>query len=370
MENINHEELQQAFLEIQMPRPPYVLDKMVVNARFTEEQKYAQCVLEMSIAYDNLRIARCNAELKKLELEEMDDKTPKGKLEKEKLSIELEQLDRARLGAYREFNYLYEMWQKFPKKYTRVELDNAQPLEYMERLKTQALQDMQATGVVSVGNLEGLRQIWLEVNMALGNKTVEQRYLEEGKLRVLLVVPTENMAIEWLPVLQWLDMPTNVELKVFNAWGKAVADNYNEAIEMAIREDCDYLLTIEDDQVLEKDTIIRLMDFALENKDACVGAWYPKRQKTRQGVHIIVKWGHRQFLNDDWGIHEVKTLAMGCSLYPVFILKKLDAPWCVTTNNITQDSYLTQKIRESGHKCLVNTAIKIGHKDRDGSIYY
>ena len=32
--------------------------------------------------------------------------------------------------------------------------------------------------------------------MALGNKTVEQRYLEEGKLRVLLVVPTENMAIE------------------------------------------------------------------------------------------------------------------------------------------------------------------------------
>jgi hypothetical protein len=46
------------------------------------------------------------------------------------------------------------------------------------------------------------------------------------------------------------------------------------------------VVTIEDDQVLLEDSLIMLFDFALDNPDACVGAWYPKRQKVRQGVHI------------------------------------------------------------------------------------
>ena len=42
------DEMLQAFEEIQMPRTPFALEKLVVGARFTQEQQYAQCVLELS----------------------------------------------------------------------------------------------------------------------------------------------------------------------------------------------------------------------------------------------------------------------------------------------------------------------------------
>jgi hypothetical protein len=137
-------EMLQAFDEIQMPRSPFVLEQLIVKTKFTDEQKYAQCVLEMSIAYDNLRLAQIDMSLKQLEIDELDDKVEKQRLEKLKKQIELEQTQRAVLGAEREFAYLFNLRRKFEKHYTREELNNAQPLEYKMRLEAQAIQDMQS----------------------------------------------------------------------------------------------------------------------------------------------------------------------------------------------------------------------------------
>jgi len=139
-----HKELMEAFDEIQMPRTPFVLENLIVNTKFTDEQKYAQCVLEMSIAYDNLRLAQIDMSIKQIEIDELDDKVEKQRLEKLKKQIELEQTQRAVLGAEREFTYLFNLWTKFKKRYTREELNDAQPIEYKMRLETQALQDMQS----------------------------------------------------------------------------------------------------------------------------------------------------------------------------------------------------------------------------------
>lgn len=54
------QELEGAFLEIQQPRTGYVLNKFVVGQHDTDEQRYAQCVLEMQIKYDNIRRAKLN----------------------------------------------------------------------------------------------------------------------------------------------------------------------------------------------------------------------------------------------------------------------------------------------------------------------
>jgi hypothetical protein len=59
---------------------------------------------------------------------------------------------------------LYGIWQRFPKKYTRTDIDNASPLEYKIRIENQALQDIQERGTVSVGNLEALRQIGYDLH--------------------------------------------------------------------------------------------------------------------------------------------------------------------------------------------------------------
>lgn len=154
-ENYDLTDLVKAFDEIQMSRSPYALEQLVVNSKFTEEYKYNQCVLELSVAYDNLRTVKCESELKEIEISEIDDSTRKGELEKEIKIVELERLNR----AMREFKTLYELWTKFPKKYTRQDLDDASPLEYKMKLDTQAQQDIASMGRISTSNQEGLRQV-------------------------------------------------------------------------------------------------------------------------------------------------------------------------------------------------------------------
>lgn len=165
-------ELESAFEQVQMPRTPYALRELVVNTKFTEPFKYQQCVIELERAYDNLRIAKINAEIMELKISETDDTTEIGKLKKQKRLIELEQLNRARLGALREFTTLYDMFNNF-KKYTREEIDNVAELEFRIKLETQARQDIEATGRIMQGNQEGLRQIGV-TEIMIENKQVNE----------------------------------------------------------------------------------------------------------------------------------------------------------------------------------------------------
>ena len=371
-----HKELMQAFDEIQMPRTPYVLEELIVNTKFTDEQRYAQCVLEMSIAYDNLRLAQIDMSLKQLQIDELNDSVEKQRLKKLKKQIELEQTQRAVLGAEREFTYLFNLWRKFKKQYTREELNEAQPLEYKMRLETQALLDMKSKQLwISAWNLEWLRQINIkpeQIWLPQQQDDIEKKYLEEWKLKALIIIPSEHRltAVQLDELLSHVEMPSNVNYRIENIHDSPVADNYNAWFLKAIEEWVTHVVTLEDDQVLYPDSLIKLFDFALDNPDCCVGAWYPKRQKScRQGVHIKLSWWHRRFLDDDWWVHEVKTLAMWLSIYPIDIIKQLDYPYCKATNALSQDSYLSQKILDKWYKLLVDTNIKIWHKDRDGTIY-
>ena len=368
-------ELQQAFLDIQQARPNYVLENMVVNSRFTDPQRYAQCVLEMSIAYDNLRIAECNVKLKELEIKELDTDNEKDKLNKQIKEVELEQTNRARLWAMREFSYLYSLWIKFPKQYTREDLDNAQEEEYRIRLETQARQDLVANGRISVSNQEWLRQIgkivyptWIDVA-----RDVENRYLEWWKQRMMIAVPTEFKAIKinekweeeaFLPCIEWLEYPTWVEIKTFNCFWRKVADAYNEIIRVAIEDKCDYICTIEDDTFPQPDAIVKLLELLRNNKKSCVWAYYVKKEVSKQWVHIVIKDWVRWQMIADWTVQEAYTMAMWCSIYPIEAFMQISYPWCITTAHLSQDSFLSQLLREHWYKLLVDTNIKCKHIDR------
>jgi len=363
---LKREEMLKAFDEIQMARSPYVLEKMVVGSKFTEEQRYAQCVLELSITYDNLRMAQCNLEIKEIEMNEIDTSTRKGELEREIKEVEREQLRRAMLGALREFECLYEMWEKFPTRYTREDLNNAQPLEYKKRLQIQAQHDMNAGGRISVANQEGLRQVGMSPYPSLDVvRDVEERYLAGGKSRILLAVATQHKAEEGLPCIEGLEMPNGSEIKIYNSWGRPVDDNYNHIVKTALEDRADYIITVEDDTFPPPDALVRLMEVMRKNPKAAVGAYYPKKEKSRQGVHIIVKNGKRQFMKDNGKVQKAYTMAMGCSIYPIELFMKIPYPWFKTTANLSQDSFFSQLVREAGYKLLVDTSVKCKHVDRE-----
>jgi len=322
-------------------------------------------VLELSVAYDNLRLVNLHLEQKQIEIDEIQTPGRKGEIEREIKKIEMEQTQRAVVGAMREFDSLYELWTKFPKKYTREELNAAQKIEYTTRLEIQAQQDINATGRIGQGNQEGLRQIGKMVYPSLDiARDVEKRFLEQGKSRILLAVATELKAEQGLPCIENLNIPNGSEIKIYNCFGRSIDDAYTNIVETGINDKVDYIITVEDDTFPDVDALVKLMDLIRKNPKSAVGAWYPKKEKSLQGVPIIIKDGKRQPLEVDGKIHEVYTLPMGCSIYPIEIFMEIPFPWFKTTPNLSQDSFFSQLAREHGWKLLVDTSIRCKHIDR------
>jgi hypothetical protein len=183
-------------------------------------------------------------------------------------------------------------------------------------------------------------------------------------------VATEHKAVNGLPCLEGVEIPSGVQYKIYNAWGKPVAENYNDMIQTALDDKADYLVTIEDDQVLQPDSLVRLYNkFKELPEKSCLGAWYPKKEESRQGVHIELD-GERKPMPDSGGLRKAYTLAMGLTIYPVKAFAEIPHPWCVTTANLTQDSFLSQLLREREWELWVDTDLKIGHQCRlTGKIY-
>jgi hypothetical protein len=367
-----HNDLIAAFDEIQMPRTEYELRKFVIESQDTPAKAYAHCVLELSNKYDNLRLANIDVQIKEHEIAELEAKKDKiSKLEAQKKRIELEQTNRARVGALREFEALYRIWNEFPHKYTRAEIDADQPEYWDKRIARQANNDMISSGRVSASNVDALRMIGKASVPALDVvRDVERRYLENGNVKVLLVVATQEQAVDGLPCLDGLELPNNYQFKILNVHGRTIDDAYDYAVQEAIKDDADFMVTVEDDTFPQADAIVRLMQYAVNDPMGVYGAWYPKRTKTRQGTSIVLKNGKREFLDDDGQMHEVYTIPMGCTVYPMSLFYKVPRPWFVTTNVMTQDSFLSQLAREAGYKLYVDTAIKCKHIDRETKEIY
>lgn len=157
-----------AFASIQMPRSSFALKHFVIQQQDTIEKQYEQCVLELQNAYDAVRIGMLRRELKINEINNMGLEGTEG-IKRNIAKIELEQLERALLGAIRELSYLYDLWKQFKKHYTYEEIQDAQKEYWEKRLVRQASQDILALGRISQGNLDALRQAGLypELNQNL-----------------------------------------------------------------------------------------------------------------------------------------------------------------------------------------------------------
>ncbi len=369
-------EMEESFLAIQMPRSAYTIEKFVVGQHDTVEMQFCQCVLELQIKYDNLRRAKLGRRRIEIQIKELEDKgTEIDLIDADLKRIDQEQQDFAVLGALREFEALYKIYQSFPKKYTRKEIDDAQENYWKLRLDRQAQQDLQATGRIGVGNSEALRQINLTGTPKLDHiREVEKKYLEVGDVKVLIVVPTREKA-ESLPVLEKLAIPSGVQIKYLNVFGRSTADAYNDAIQTALNDGADFLLTVEDDTFPPDDGFFKLLQRYREIGDPKVvlGGYYVKKQENREGVHIQIVGGKRQALtlsNKDVGVYEVYTIAQGFTLFPMECFLQTEYPWTVTTAHLTQDSFLSQKLRDKGFKLMVDGDVRCRHLDVASGKYY
>lgn len=369
-----------ALVAIQQPRTAYVLRHFVVNQHDTLGQRWAQCVLEMQQKVAALATAQIDREIAEIQIARLKKRgTPIALLKAKKKQIELKQLEWAEIGAARELADLKAIYDEFGRMWTREELEQEQAEYWTLRLNRQAMQDVNANGRIGVGNQDALRMAGMPApGMPDYIEAVQRRFLETGKLRILVTVPTliprEQIKSSGLRCLEGWQLPATIEQQVYVVEGKSIADAYTDAALKAMADGADFLLTVEDDHVIPQGAFERLWRvYQQHGPRAIVGAWYPQKRQPRAGAAIVVQDGRRDYLLDtggDGGACEVLTVPQGFTLIPVSIFRELPRPWFATTGNLTQDSFFSQLAREAGYKLLVDTGCRIKHVCREtGRVY-
>ena len=165
-----------AMAEIQQSRSNFQIEKFVVNQHDTEEMRYMQTIIELQQLYYTIKTV--SLEMKKTEIEinrlrETNDEIDE--LDAQIKELGLEQTRLVGIGAFRELDQLLSIYDSFEKKYTRAEIEAAQPEYWNKRLSRQATLEAIGGTQAQAAHLDSLRQIGaLEMASEGGIRAVTQ----------------------------------------------------------------------------------------------------------------------------------------------------------------------------------------------------
>jgi hypothetical protein len=153
------DEIDKAIAEVQQPRSRFQLEAFVLGQHATPEMKYYQTVLELQDAiykYKMAQIAIQKSELKIARLRSTGDALDE--LKAQELELGLDQTQVTMLGAEREIKHLIEIFDTFQHKYTRAEIEQAQPSYWQARLTNNAKAMLMGGSSVNPAHIEAMEQ--------------------------------------------------------------------------------------------------------------------------------------------------------------------------------------------------------------------
>ena len=153
------EKIEKAIAEVQQPRSRFQLEAFVLGQHATPEMKYYQTVLELQDAiykYKMAQIAVQKSELKIARLRSTGDALDE--LKAQELELGLSQTEVTMLGAEREMKHLIEIFDSFQHKYTRAEIEQAQPDYWQARLTNNARAMLMGGTSVNPAHIEAMEQ--------------------------------------------------------------------------------------------------------------------------------------------------------------------------------------------------------------------
>jgi len=156
---MSFEDLENAIIEIQQSRSNFQLERFVLGQHPTPEMQYYQLILEiqdLSFKHKNALIEVDIFEKKIAKLEASNDEIKLLKARQKKLG--LEQLKLAILGTERELSHLLAIWDTFEHKYSREEIEAAQPEYWKARLSANANAMIMGGAGVNPAHLEAMDQ--------------------------------------------------------------------------------------------------------------------------------------------------------------------------------------------------------------------
>ena len=200
------------------------------------------------------------------------------------------------------------------------------------------------------------------------------------KQRIIVLVPAANTIAAKVYLSHCsLIFPPNQPVYRMLCLGMEVGDAYSQAIEGILAHpdlsQWEYVLTLEHDNTPPQDGVIKL----IESMDAhpelsCIGGLY--WTKGEGGVPQI--WGDpkdpvlnfRPQVPQPDCVQECCGTGMGFNLWRLSMFKdaKLRKPWFKTLASAegvgTQDLFFWGDARKHGHRCAIDTRVRVGHYDQ------
>jgi hypothetical protein len=153
------EEINKAIAEIQQPRSRFQLERFVLGQHATPEMQYYQTILElqdMIYKYKLAQIAVKKTEAKIAKLRSTGDEVDELKAQEKELGMA--QTRFTMLGAERELKHLMKIFDSFQHKYTRDEIEAAQPDYWQARLTNNAKAMLMGGSGVNAAHIEAMEQ--------------------------------------------------------------------------------------------------------------------------------------------------------------------------------------------------------------------
>jgi hypothetical protein len=175
------DEILASISEIQQSRSRFQLEKFVVGQHDTVEMQYLQVCLEINELITSMELAKLDIRKTSIFIDRLRESADEiDHIEAEKLQISLRQRALSMYGAQRELEILIDIYNSFSHKYTRQEIEDAQPEYWQQRLFRQAGLQAVGQGFVDMAQLDAIKQIdGLELFLskydlpALGGKEIE-----------------------------------------------------------------------------------------------------------------------------------------------------------------------------------------------------
>jgi hypothetical protein len=153
------DDIEAAIAEVQQPRSRFQLERFVLGQHATKEMQYYQVCLELQDMMYKYKLAEINKKKTELKIAKLRSKADElSDLKAQRLELGLAQTNLAVLGAERELAHLIDIWNTFEHKYTRDEIEQAQPDYWQARLTNNAKAMIMSGSGVNPAHIEAMEQ--------------------------------------------------------------------------------------------------------------------------------------------------------------------------------------------------------------------
>jgi hypothetical protein len=153
------EQIEKAIAEIQQPRSRFQLERFVLGQHATPEMQYYQVCLELQDLLYKYKLAEINDKKTQLKIDRLRSTGDElDELKAQEIELGQSQTKFAVIGAQRELAHLIDIWESFDHKYTREEIEAAQPDYWQARLTNNAKAMLMGGQSVNAAHIEAMEQ--------------------------------------------------------------------------------------------------------------------------------------------------------------------------------------------------------------------